>query len=193
MQQYQSQTLLPYLRGVNNPMTISFAGIPDNKVSANAGGFLTKGNGVGEYNMNVTTAKGRKVVINVTGVLPNGENVYDKAEFRIKDIPKPTGTVRGEDGVVKMQRQSLEISTISAKLDDFDFDLPLSVSSFKFKVPGQPTVAVSGQKLNAQAKSVLRKARRGATITIFDIDAKIRGNSSYKLKSVSPVIVELTN
>ena len=38
-------------------------------------------------------------------------------------------------GAVKMQRNSLEISTIGAKFDDFDFELPLSVTGFKFKVP----------------------------------------------------------
>jgi hypothetical protein len=92
-----------------------------------------------------------------------------------------------------MQRGSLEISTVGAKLDDFDFDLPLSVSGFKFKVPGQPTMTVSGSKLNDRAKAALRKAKRGEAVQIFDIQAQIRGNSSYKLKKVAPVIIELTN
>ena len=177
-------------RGVTNPMTISFAGVSDNKVVATADG-LSRGNGVGKYNMNPSS--GREVTINVTGTLPDGQRVSDKATFRIKDIPKPTGTIRGEDGVVKMQRNSLGISTIGAKLDDFDFDLPLTVSGFKFKVPGQPTMTVGGSKLNGRAKAALRKAKRGSAVQIFDIQAKIKGNSSYKLKKVSPVIIELTN
>ncbi len=179
-------------RGVDNPMTISFAGVSDNKVFATADG-LRKGSGVGKYMMNATTIKGREVTINVTGTLPDGQKVSDKATFRIKDIPKPTGTIRGEDGAVTMQRNSLEISTIGAKLDDFDFDLPLTVSGFKFKVPGQPTMTVGGSKLNGRAKSALRKAKRGSSVQIFDIQAKIKGNSSYKLKKVAPVIIELTN
>ncbi len=177
-------------RGVSNPMTISFAGVSDNKVSASAPG-LSKASGVGKYVMNPGT--GREVSINVTGTLPDGQKVSDRATFRIKDIPKPTGTVRGEDGAIKMQRNSLEISTIGAKLDDFDFDLPLSVSGFKFKVPGQPTINVSGSKLNDRAKAALRKAKRGETVQVFDIQAKITGNSSYRLKKVSPVVIELTN
>ena len=177
-------------RGVTNPMTISFAGVPDNKVSASAPG-LSKGSGIGKYNMR--PGSGREVTINVTGTLPDGQRVSDRATFRIKDIPKPTGTIRGEDGSVKMQRGSLEISTIGAKLDDFDFDLPLTVSGFKFKVPGQPTMTVGGSKLNSRAKAALRKAKRGSNVQIFDIQAKIKGNSTYKLKKVSPVIIELTN
>ena len=177
-------------RGVTNPMTISFAGVSDNKVVATGKG-LSRANGVGKYNMN--PGSGREVTISVTGTLPDGQKVSDNATFRIKDIPKPTGTIRGEDGNVSMQRGSLEISTVGAKLDDFDFDLPLSVSGFKFKVPGQPTMTVSGSKLNDRAKAALRKAKRGEAVQIFDIQAQIRGNSSYKLKKVAPVIIELTN
>lgn len=177
-------------RGVENPMTISFAGIPDNNVSASAPG-LSKGSGVGKYIMR--PGSGREVTINVSGTTTDGDRVSDKATFRIKDIPKPTGTIRGEDGSVQMQRGSLEIASVGAKLEDFDFDLPLVVSSFKFKVPGQPTMTVRGTKLDSRAKSALRKAKRGSTITIFDIEASIRGNSSYKLKKVAPVIIELTN
>ncbi|NCP52175.1 MAG: gliding motility protein GldM, partial [Flavobacteriales bacterium] len=177
-------------RGVKNPMTISFAGIADNNVKANAPG-LTKVNGIGKYVMDATQIKGREVTINVTGVL-DGKSIPDNATFRIKDLPKPTGTVRGEDGSLNMQRNSLEISTIGAKFDDFDFELPLSVTGFKFKVPGQPTIEVNGNKLDTRAKQALSKAKRGSGIQIFDIEAKAQGVSVI-LKKVSPVFIELTN
>jgi len=179
-------------RGVDNPMTISFAGISDNNVNASAQGYLKK-TGNGKYAMNVTKAKGREIAINVTGTLADGSKVTDNAKFRIKDIPRPTGTIRGEDGSTNMQRNSLEISTVGAKLDDFDFELPLDITGFSFKVPGQPTINVNGNKLDTRAKNALRKARRGSGVQIFNIQAKIRGNSSYKLKKVSPVFIELTN
>ena len=177
-------------RGVTNPMTISFAGVSDNNVSATGTG-LSKATGVGKYNLN--PKKGREVIINVTGTLPDGSKVSDKATFRIKDIPKPTGTISGQDGLVKLPRNSVEIGTVGAKLDDFDFDLPIQVTSFKMKVLGQPSVSVNGTKLNSQAKNALRKARRGDNVQIFDIKAQIRGNASYKLKGVSAVIIEITN
>lgn len=177
-------------RGVTNPMTISFAGIPDNLVNASAPG-LSKGSGVGKYNMNPGT--GREVVINVTGKLPDGSPVSDRATFRIKDIPKPSGTIAGQLDNVKLPRNTVEIATIGAVLEDFDFELPIQVTSFKIKVPGQPSVEVNGTKLSDQAKTALRKARRGDGIQIFDIKAQIKNNASYKLKGVSPVFVELSN
>ena len=177
-------------RGVKNPMTISFAGISDNNVRATASG-LTRIKG-SKYIIDVTTVKGREVTINVNGILPGGEKVNDRAMFRIKDLPRPTGTIRGENGLVRMQRNSLAISTIGAKFEDFDFELPLNVSGFKFKVPGQPTINVSGGKLSSRAKAALRKAKRGSAVQIFDIQAKAKGVSII-LKKVSPVFIELTN
>jgi gliding motility-associated protein GldM len=175
-------------RGVDNPMTISFAGVSDNNVVANAPGLNKVANG--KYIMRPTT--GRDVTINVRGTLPDGSPVNDAAKFRIKDIPKPTGTISGQDGAVKLPRNNIEIGSVGAKLEDFDFDLPLQVTSFKFKVPGQPTVTVSGNKLNSQAKSNLRKARRGDGIQIFDIKVKASG-SSVKIKPAAPVFVEVAN
>ncbi|GAB2765255.1 gliding motility protein GldM [Actinomadura fibrosa] len=177
-------------RGVDNPMTISIPGVGN--VSASAPGLRSVG-GAGNYMMNVTTLQAREVTINVSGQLPGGEKVSDSKTFRVKDIPRPVGTVRGEDGTVRMQRQNLEISTIGAALPDFDFDLDLRVTGFKFKVPGQPTIQVRGQRLDDQAKAALRRAGRGEAIQIFDVEAQLAGNSSYKLKQVSPVLVELTN
>ena len=92
-----------------------------------------------------------------------------------------------------MQREGLKIASVGAALEDFDFDLGLKVTGFSFKVSGQPTVIVSGNKLSEQAKSVLNRARRGETVQIFDINASLIGNSTYKLKKISPVCIELTN
>ena len=177
-------------RGVQNPMTISIPGV--GQVSASGPGLSPAG-GAGKYNMNVTTVQAREVTISVTGQLPGGEKVSDSKVFRIKDIPAPMGTIRGEDGSVKMQRNSLEVSNIGANLPDFDFDLGLRVTGFSFKVSGQPTVTVRGNTLDAAAKAALRRATRGETVQIFDIQASLANNSGYMLKKVSPVFVELTN
>lgn len=177
-------------RGVNNPMTISIPGVP--AVNATAPG-LRKVGGAGKYMMNVTAVKAREVSIKVSGKLPNGSSVSDSKKFRIKDIPRPVGTVRGEDGSIKMARNALGISSIGAILPDFDFDIKLKVTGFKFKVEGQPTVSVRGGRLDSKAKSALRKAKRGSSVQIIDIKAQLTTNAGYKLKKISPVIVELTN
>ncbi|MGC1631141.1 MAG: GldM family protein, partial [Gelidibacter sp.] len=177
-------------RGVPNPMTISFAGVTDNNVNASAPG-LVKGSGVGKYTMN--PGAGKEVTINVTGTLPDGSKVSDKSTFRIKDIPKPAGTIAGQPDNVSLPKANVEIATVDAKLFDFDFDLDISVTSFKIKVPGQPTVTVNGNRMNDQAKNALRKASRGDAVQIFEIKSQIKGNSSIKLLPASPVFIEISN
>lgn len=84
-------------RGVANPITISIPGIPDNNVSASAVG-LKKQSG-SKYTMN--PGKGRTVSITASGKLPDGQMIKTSSEFRIKDIPRPSGSVRGESGSAK--------------------------------------------------------------------------------------------
>lgn len=174
-------------RGVKNPMTISFAGVPDNKVSASGSG-LSKASGMGNYTM--VPKSGREVAINVTATLDDGSKVSDKAIFRIKDIPKPAGQIAGQVGRAKLPRKNLEIGRIESVLEDFDFDLPLTVTGFKMKVEGKPSVTCSGNRLSSAAKTALRSAPRGSTVQIFDI--KSRSNGPV-IKPASPLMVELTN
>lgn len=177
-------------RGVKNPITVSMAGVSDHNINVNAPG-LSKVSG-SKYLMDVTTVQGREVTINVSGKIDD-KSYPSKATFRIKDIPRPVGTIRGEDGIVKMQRSNLEISTVGAALIDFDFDVSLNVTEFKFNVPGQPTVVVSGNKLNAAAVNALKRATPKSTVQIFDIKATLVGSSGYILPKISPVFIELTN
>jgi gliding motility-associated protein GldM len=175
-------------RGVVNPISVSFAGVDANKIVASAPGLNSAGK-PGKYNM--SPGSGTETTISVTGTLPNGDKVTDKKTFRIKGIPGPTGTIRGEMGVVKGPKSNLEIATIGAKLLDFDFEVGLDVVGFNLKIAGQPTVVVNGNKLNAQCKSVLSKAGRGDQVTISEIKTKLVGAGSYLLPRTAPVIYEI--
>jgi gliding motility-associated protein GldM len=174
-------------RGVSNPMTISFAGISDNAVNASAPGLSKVGNG--KYVMN--PQGGNEVVVSVSGKMADGKVANDKKVFRIKGIPGPTGTIRGETGVVKGPKSNLEIATIGAKLEDFDFEVGLNVVGFNLKVTGQPTVVVQGDRLNAQCKAILSKTGRGDQVTISEIKTKLVGAGSYLLPRTAPVIFEI--
>jgi len=177
-------------RGVQNPMTITFAGVDDSNVTASGKGLnRVKGS---SYMMSPST--GKEVTINVNAKLPDGGAVSDNATFRIKDIPRPVGTMRNDDsGSLKMTREAVGAAPVGAALPDFDFELNLRVDSFKFKAPGSATVLVQGTKLNDAARNALKKVKRGDVVQIFDIKAKIQGNSSYNLRKISPVLIELTN
>ncbi|MFD2917270.1 type IX secretion system motor protein PorM/GldM [Psychroserpens luteus] len=173
-------------RGVVNPMTISFAGVPDNKVRATGAG-LKSASGMGKYTMVPTS--GREVTISVSATLDDGSNVNDKAVFRIKDIPKPAGQMAGKSDP-KLPRNNVAVGKVEAVLEDFDFDLPLTVTGFKMKVEGKPSVVCSGNRLNGAAKSALASAKRGSQVQIFDIKSRSNGPA---IKPASPIIITLTN
>ncbi len=178
-------------RGVQNPITISMPGVPDNAITANAPG-LRKASGLGKYVM--SPGKGKTVKINVTGKLPDGTPVTSGQTFRIKSIPAPMAAIRGNQwGTIKMPKTSLQKMTISALIPDFEFDLKINVSGFSVKVPGSPTVIVKGKRFNAAAIRALGKARKGDMVTIFDVKASLVGNSGYYLKKVGGLNVQITN
>lgn len=174
-------------RGIVNPISVSFEGIDPSKVVASAPG-LTYAGKPGTYNL--IPQFGSEVVINVTGTLPSGNKVTDKKIFRIVGIPSPSGTLRGEIGIVKGPKSNLEILTIGAILPDFDFEVGLNIIGFNFKVVGYPTIVVQGNKLNAQCKSVLSKLRSGDQIIISEIKIKLVG-TDILLPRTAPVIYEI--
>ncbi len=174
-------------RGLPNPMTISFAGIPDNAVSASAAGLSPAG-GKGKYNLN--PGSGTEVTVSVSGKMSDGKTVSDKKVFRIKNIPAPQGAIGGQFGTVKGAKSRLEVSQVSALLPDFLYDLTFTVKQFAFKVPGQATIIVNGDRVNSQCKAALARAARGDQIVISEIKTSISG-AGVVSKDAAPVIYEL--
>jgi gliding motility-associated protein GldM len=176
-------------RGLPNPMTISFAGISDNNVNASAAG-LSKAGKAGAYNLN--PGSGTDVLVSVTGKLPDGTSVSDKKSFRIKNIPAPLGAIGGQIGAQKGPKSRLEVSQVSAILPDFLYDLKFQVTQFALKVPGQATIIVNGDRVNAQCKAALARATKGDVIIISDIKSKIVGDgASIVTKSAAPTTYEI--
>ena len=58
---------------------------------------------------------------------------------------------------------------------DFDFPVTVYVTQFNIKVPGQPTIVVSGSKMDARAISAIGKAQRGDVVVISEIKASFSG------------------
>jgi gliding motility-associated protein GldM len=170
-------------------MTISFAGIPDNNVTASAPGLSSAG-GKGKYNLSPTM--GTEVTINVTGKMGDGKTVADKKLFRIKNIPGPQGAIGGVIGDTKGAKSRLEVSQVSAMLPDFLYDLKFRVTQFTFKVPGQPAIIVAGDRVNEKCRAALARAGRGDQVVISDIKTKIEGvEANIITGKCSPVVYEI--
>ena len=176
-------------RGLPNPLTISFAGIGDNNVTASAPGLSSAG-GKGKYNLN--PGAGNEVTVTASGKMSDGKVVSDKKVFRIKGIPAPQAAVGGKEGSQKGSKSRLEVSQITAVLPDFLYDLKFQVTQFVLKVPGQASIVVNGDRVNAQCKAALARAKTGDQITISDVKTKIIGDGSgIQTKTAAPAIYEI--
>lgn len=173
-------------RGVDNPIAISVAGIGADKVKANAPGLRASG-GPGKFVLN--PGSGSEVTINVSAEMPGGRPFSAKKSFRIKGLPAPTGKIRGEVSA-KGPKSNLEVCTISAAMEDFDFPVTVNVTQFNIKVPGQPTIVVSGSKMDGRAKSAISKAQKGDVVVISEIKASFTG-IDQKAKAVSACTFEI--
>ena len=175
-------------RGIENPITVSMPGVPENKVNASASGLRrVKGS---QYTVRPTT--GTELKINVTGEI-EGEKITSSTTFRIKGLPRPTPTVRGqiqEGAAVQMPKNALKVSPIGATFENFDFDITPVVKQFTLSIPGQPSVVVNGSRMDSKAQGLLDLARTGDIIQIFDIKADVPG---VNVKNMPAILVQLTN
>ncbi|MFN2260594.1 MAG: gliding motility protein GldM [Psychroflexus sp.] len=175
-------------RGIENPITVSMPGVPENDISASAPGLRRKQGS--QYVMVPKT--GTEVKINVVGKI-DGKEFPSSSTFRIKSLPRPTPTVRGqiqEGAAIKMPRNALAVSPIGATFENFDFDITPKVKRFTMSVPGQPAVVVNGDRLDQKAKGLLDLAKTGDMVQIFDIKADVPG---VNVKNMPAILVQLTN
>jgi len=179
-------------RGIDNPITVSMPGVPENNISASAPGHsFSKKSGTTYI---LKPGAGKDLGIKVNGTI-EGETFSSTTTFRIKSLPRPTPTIRGQiaqGGAIKLPRKAVEISPIGAIFEDFDFDISPVVKRFTMSIPGQASVVVNGDRLNAQAKKTLALAKTGDIIQFFDIRADVPG-AQVNVKSMPALLVQLTN
>jgi len=157
-------------RGVPNPISISVPGIASNKVNASAPGMSK----VGDGKFMLKPGSGSEVKINVNATMPDGKTMSSAQVFRIKGLPAPTGKVGGSEKN-KGPKSNLEVCSVTAVMEDFDFPVNVNVTQFNIKVPGQPTIVVNGNKMDSRAKSAIAKAQKGDVVVISEIKASFQG------------------
>jgi gliding motility-associated protein GldM len=175
-------------RGLKNPISISVPGVGDNNLTVSASGLSKIGNG--QYV--VTPTSGNELVINVSAKLSSGKVINTPKTFRIKNVPPPTGAIRGQTGKVTMPKESIANATVGVVLPDFVFDLTFEVTGFTIKVPGQPSVVVNGARMNPAAQSAIAKAQKGEIVSIFDIKSRVVGEGAgLPVQTASPVNIDV--
>jgi len=179
-------------RGLDNPISISVPGIGENNIKATVkNGNQLKSKGKGKYDL--TPGLEDELEISVSAKISPQKTIKTKKIFRIKTLPAAQGSIRGRFNRISMPSSSLPNITLGANYPDFMYDLNLKVISFKVAVPGEFAVEVKGDRMTQQAQKLLKKARRGDKIDIYDIKAKIIENNYILEKYCIDITVIVDN
>lgn len=176
-----------FYMGIDNPVSVS-APMPNFKASAPG---LRAGKGQGQYIMK--PRKVGKVSVNVTGTDENGKTVnLGKTEFRVKKIPTPVPYIDGKTGTITLTKSKLGNGVIQARMEGFEFDIKVKVSSFTMgtTVSGDyKEVKCSGNRLNSNAQSLVKKAARGQRFYLEKMKVKMPDGSTRELANVNIKII----
>lgn len=114
--------------GVDNPISIAVAGIPDDKISTIINNGTIEGKN-GKYIAKVN--KSGTAIIEVFSEANNKKKSIGKTEFRVKNVPNPVPEFMGKRGTETMSLAQLKAGEmVMAKLDNFEFNISFPVVSF---------------------------------------------------------------
>ena len=118
--------------GPKNPLSISVPGIPDDKVKVTiTGGNKVKRTGKGEYVADLVVSTPREIEVVVSAEMDTGTREMGRMKFRVKSLPEPSITFRGEKHLVQASPFEIVNSSIRPQYaNDFLFDLPLTLVSY---------------------------------------------------------------
>jgi gliding motility-associated protein GldM len=171
--------------GVDNPVSVA---APMPNFTASAPGLSKKGNG-----WVMRPKKPGKVNIVVTGIDDDGNKVnLGKSEFRVKRIPDPKSYLGGKTGSASIKKVAFKnASTVQAKMENFDFDIRVNVSSFVFSTTKSGVVeefTVNGNKLNGRCKGLIGKAKRNQKFFIEKVKVRMPDGTTRQL---APLILKV--
>ncbi len=166
--------------GVDNPVSVSAPGVAISDIEVTAPGLSFKPEKkAGTYNVRPsrpTNNKGVDVVVKNK----NSGAILGKSNFRVKRLPDPAASVLGsKEGLISKGKLGV-ISRVDAKMENFDFDLSVSVKQFTLTVKvGSDLMSFksSDNKLTPQMKKILMKVGRGSRIYFEDIKVSMPGGA----------------
>lgn len=173
--------------GVDNPLSVSAAGTPTDKVKVSMTGGSLSGSG-GKYNARVSSPGTARISISAE-VAPGKMQTLSTTEFRVKRIPDPIAKFAGKTGgsmaTVALKAQN----AIFAKLDNFDFDANFKVTKFTMIIAKPRADAIvlstSGGQLSSSMKSALNGITPGTRVIFDNIVAVGPDGTSRQLNAVA--------
>ncbi|AWO01721.1 hypothetical protein DLD77_08415 [Chitinophaga alhagiae] len=165
--------------GLSNPISITAAGVPAEKIQASisgGGGSISK-RGPGEFS--VTVGSTGKAVISVSAEVDGKVKTLDSKEFRVKNIPDPIMKVGFSKGPAMKAADFKAQGGLRADLEDFLFDgVRYAVVSYRMGIEPRGREYVEGEAnseywpKDAGVQSALRVLKPGDQVYFDNIKVK---------------------
>ena len=172
--------------GVDNPVSISAAGVSLENLSAQMSGDGTISGSRGKYNVKVN--KGPKCTINVMAKQEKGSKSMGAFEFRVKRLPDPVAKVAGlKEGTIK-RGMLLASGFVKAEMENFDFDLKVTIKEFTLTaiVGGDPIeIKGVGGTFTEKMNDAIKKVKNNGKVFIEGIKAQMPDGSVRPLSPIS--------
>jgi len=181
---------------VDNPVSIAVPGYSSEELTLHSNiGSICKikriKNGTYQINISEQRGKNRKKEVRLT-VRADNKVVGKPITFRVKNVPEPYPKIGNIVGYGEMTKADLGVAWgLTAKLDNFEFDLRYKVVSFTMSYPGaggQQDLKITGGQFPANVKKEFGSIKRGQTIIFRDIKYQIAGIKGQKAKSMTGIV-----
>ena len=166
--------------GVDNPISVSAAGVSSNDVKVSASGVTVKSNGGGKFTVNATTPGDATLTV-------SGGGASQTFKYRVKRIPDPGprlgGNPKNKGGAMGNGEFKAQ-GGISAILEGFDFDAKCDVVGFEVtylpKRQDPITAQNGGARWNSSVQEYVNKAKPGDAYFFDDVKCKCPGDPAAR-------------
>ncbi len=162
-----------FYRGVDNPVSVSVAGVSESNVEASVSSGTQRK--IGSTYI-IKPGKGSVCKVSVYARIDNKRQLIDTKNFRVKPVPDPFASVRGVKGKKVSRMDLVRSKGIAVKMPEwFDFDLRFSVISFKIAtVRGGMINELSnrGANFSQQQKNLIKGIKKGGKLFVENIKVK---------------------
>ncbi|CAG0975786.1 MAG: gliding motility protein GldM [Bacteroidetes bacterium] len=177
--------------GVDNPVSVSAPGVPADKVRPSISNGSISKSGRDGYVVRVSNPGTAKIT--VSAEVDGANKRMGDMEFRVKRIPNPVPYVGGKTGSETITLAQLKASaTIQAKMENFDFDISVTVQSYVFSTSIQGAIVeekIQGNRLAGKALDYINTAKKNQKFYFEKIQVKMPDGTVRELSPVSLKVI----
>jgi len=164
--------------GVENPISVSAAGVSSNDVKVNGSGVNVANKGGGHYIITASTPGEASLTV-------SGGGASSTFKYRVKRIPDPTPMLGARHRSKAMPNGEFKAQGgIAAVLENFDFDAKCDIVGFEMTYLPKRQDPISrpngGARWNGDVQEMINKAKPGDSYFFDDIKCKCPGDAAAR-------------